>query len=122
MGQSHIDSNMIAKDGTEYIASFAAIKTITTMSGITTISGTTSNFVTASSNVIKASGLGDSSYMQIGAQQYLFVGNANTGATVVAEATALVATPIKGSLYLGRKGNPWYLVSDSEASQVNALG
>ena len=112
MGQSHFKSNYIGFAGTEYIASVAAVK------NITLFEGTDMKVITASANVMKASGLGDSSYIQLGAQQYLFAGNANTEATVIAEATALVATPIKGSLYLGRKGQAFFYTSDTTASPI----
>ncbi len=114
MGQSHFKSNVIGFNGNEYLATFNKVQAT---NGIFT----TANITTASANVVKASGLGDSSYVQIGAQQYIFVGNANTAATVIAEATALVATPIKGSLYLGRKGNAFYCVSDTVASPIQSL-
>lgn len=125
MGKSHFKSNVIGYAGTEYIATMAKVQTgrlITTNATITTLTGvTTSNVVTASQNVARVSGLGDSSYIQLGLQQYLFVGNSNTEATVIAEATALVATPIKGSMYMSRKGNMWFYVSDTQASPVQAL-
>ncbi len=116
MGTSHFKSNVIGYDGTEYLATFAAIKTITTISGVTTL-----NAVTASSNVAKVSGLGDSSYIQLGAEQYLFVGNRSYSASIIAEATALVATPIKGSLYMSRKGNIWCIKTDALASPLGTM-
>ncbi len=110
MGQSHFKSNYIGFAGTEYIASVAAVKNVTLVSGIT-----------ASANYVKASGLGDSSYIQIGQTQRIFVGNANSEATVILEATALVATPIKGSMYMSRKGQLWFYTSDTTASPVGNM-
>ena len=112
MGNSHFKSNYIGFTGNEYIASVAAIK------NVTLFQGTTMNVTTASANVMKASGLSDNSYMQIGAQQYLFVGNSNTEASIIAEALALVATPHKGSLYLGRKGQAYFFTTDAAASPI----
>ena len=60
--------------------------------------------------------------MKLGAQQYMFWGNSNTEATILAEATALQATPIKGSMYLSRKGNMWFMTADDAASPVQSLG
>lgn len=119
MGQSHIDSNIIAKDGTEYIASFAAVKNVTTLSGTNGVF-TTSNQTTASANYLKASGLGDTGYIQIGLTQRIFVGNSNTEAAVIADATALVGTPIKGSMYMSRGGELWFFTSDTTASPAIA--
>ena len=85
---------------------------------VTLFEGTDLKVITASANVMKASGLSDSSYIQIGAQQYLYVGNADTEATVVAEAVALTGTPCKGSLYLGRKGQAWFFTTDAAASPI----
>lgn len=137
MGQSHFKSNIVGFAGTEYIASIANIKSLTGMSvtsldvttatiaglnttslNVTTGTIATLKSTTASANYVKASGLGDSSYMQIGVSQYLFVGNSNTSATVIAEATALVSTPIKGSLYLSRKGAAYIIKTDALASRI----
>ncbi len=93
MGQSHYKSNYIGFAGTEYIASMAAIKTVAS----------------------------DSVYIKLGASQYLLVGNANTEATILAEATSLVGATIVGSMYMSRKGNMWFMVSNTAASPVQAL-
>jgi len=111
MGQSHFKSNFIGKTGNEYIASVAAVKNISAISGTTVTGGT----VTSTGPVIAGN------YMRVGANQYIFAGSVNTGASIVAEATALVATPIKGSMYMSTKGNMWFLVDDSTASPVQSL-
>lgn len=105
MGFSHFKSNVIGKTGNEYIATLAAIKNITAITGTT---------VTGNSVV-------GTSHLKLGTEQYIFQGNANTEATILAEATALVATPIKGSMYMSRKGNLWFYTSDSTASPVQNL-
>lgn len=124
MGNSHFRSDVIALDHTQSIKGFREVKcaTLTATDIVVNTSltapslGITGN---ASANVLKASGLGDSSYIQIGANnQYLFVGPSNTEASVVLEATALVGATIKGSLYLGRKGQAWFMTSDTAASPV----
>jgi hypothetical protein len=121
MGQSHFKSNIIGFAGTEYIASINQIKSMTTL-GVTTANITTANITTASVDYLRATGQGDNSYIKMGAgKQYIFVGNANTEATVIAEATALVATPIKGSMYMSRKGNLWFYPNDTTASPVQSL-
>ena len=113
MGQSHFKSNYIGFAGTEYIASVAAIKNVALLDGITA-----ANIVTASVNVMKVTGAGDNGYIKMGAQQYMFWGGSNSEATVVAEATALVATPLIGSTYMSRKGQMWMYMSDTEASPM----
>jgi hypothetical protein len=90
MGQSHFKSNLIGKNGTEYIASMAAVKTVAN----------------------------DNGYLKIGGSQYLIVGNSNTEATVLAEATALVGATIVGSLYLGRSGQAWFMTTNASASPI----
>ncbi len=77
MGNSHFKSNYIGFAGTEYMASMAAIKNVTQIKGVTglvTVNATitTGNIVTASANVMKVTGLGDNSYVKMGAQQYMF--------------------------------------------------
>jgi len=112
MGQSHFRSNYIGFAGTEYIASVAAIK------NVTLFEGTTMNVTTASANVLKATGAGDDSYIKLGAQQYLFIGNSNMEASVLREASVLVASPFAGSMYLSRKGQMWLYMSDTAASPM----
>lgn len=130
MGNSHFKSNFIGFAGTEYIASVAAIKNLgglsvtsmdVTTATITTVKATTANVTTASANMLKATGLGDSSYIKMGGQQYMFWGNSNTDASVLAEATALVATPLKGSMYASRKGQLWFFKTDAIASPVGVM-
>jgi len=113
MGQSHFKSNYIGFAGTEYIASVAAIKNVALIDGVTAM-----NVTTASANVVKVTGAGDSSYIKLGAQQYMFWGNSNTEASIIREASNLVGTPNKGSMYLSRKGQMWLYMSDTEASPM----
>ncbi len=125
MGTSHFKSNVIGFAGTEYIATMAKIQTgrlITTNATITTLTGVTAaDVVTASVNVMKVSGASDSSYIQLGVSQYLFVGNVSYSASVVAEATALVGATIQGSLYMSRKGDIWYIKSNTLASPIGVM-
>ncbi len=124
MGDSHFRSDVIALNHTQAIKGFRDVKcaTLTATNAVvnTALTAPAVNVAgVASANVLKATGLGDSSYIQIGAtNQYLFVGPSNTEASVVLEATALVGATIKGSLYLGRKGQAWFMTSDTAASPI----
>jgi hypothetical protein len=60
----------------------------------------------------------NSGYITIGTDKYLFSGDATTSAAVVAEATALHATPLKGSIYLGA-GILWGFDSDLTATKID---
>lgn len=97
MGKSHYTSNIIGKNS-NYIASFLSVEASTVKSG---------------------------GYIRIGGNQYLFSGSVlNTGAAVVAAATALVGATVKGSLFSNinaTKGNLWYFVSDTSASKVGGV-
>ena len=117
MGQSHFKSNYIGFAGTEYIASVATIKNVTTITGVTNL-----NVTTASANVLKATGAGDSSYIKLGAQQYLFWGPSNMEASIIREASNLTGTPLKGSMYLSRKGQMWLYMTDAAASPMYEPG
>ena len=121
MGTSHIDSNVAAKDGDETITGFDKLQadevvcgTITaTLVKTPTIKATTS----ASTPIVKAH-----SYIQLGTRQYIFFGNKGTAASAVAAATALVGTPISGSLYMGWRGAKAKLIwifSNTTASPIN---
>ncbi len=126
MGDSHFRSDVIALDHTQIIKGFREIKcaTFTATNAVvnTALTAPAVNVAgAASANIVKATGLGDSSYVQIGVQQYAFVGNSNTGASIVAEATALVATPIKGSTYMSRKGSLWSYTTDSAAVRLGNI-
>jgi len=97
-GTSHVDSSMVAKDGTESITGFATISG-TTLTG----SGTVSGAIVSATN-----------YVKIGDHKYIFNTAYATEASVVLEATAVDAS-IKGSIALG-VGGLWVFVSDSAAS------
>ena len=101
MGDTHWRSNLKGKNGTETISNFA------------TIGGTN---ITASGTVQGAKVVA-TSYLTVGSR-YIFYGDSNTSASIVAEATALVATPIKGSMYMSSTGNVWVYKSDSAASPL----
>ena len=81
--------------------------TITTAS----INNLSANIITASDNIKTIN------YYRIGTNKYIFGGTSTTSPTIVAEATALVATPIKGSLYLGA-GDTWKFNSDTTATKI----
>lgn len=104
MGFSHFKSNVIGNTGNEYIATLAKVQ------------ATAGIFSTLTAPVVAGT-----SYLKVGAAQYIFVGDANTAATIVAEATALVATPIKGSMYMSTQGKFWGYTSDATASPIGAI-
>ena len=99
MGTSHITSNVVAGGQKITVASLNATNLKANTKMTTPIAHATS-------------------YVKIGTAQYIFVGAKNTEASIVAEATALVGTPIKGSLYLSTAGQPWYFKTDSTASPI----
>ena len=86
------------------------------LKGTETITG----FATISADAITSTAaLTSGTYLMIGLQKYIFVGQGVTAnsASIVAVADALVATPIKGSLYLG-DANLWQFDSDVTATKV----
>jgi hypothetical protein len=118
VGNSHIDSNLVAKDGTETVSGFAKVTVasvnatdikIGTKLKVPTIISTTE----ASAPIVRSH-----SYLQLGTNQYMFFGSAGKAATIVAEATALVGTPIKGSTYLSTRGEMWVYTTDAAASPL----
>ena len=120
MGTSHIDSDLVAKNGTETITGFATIgDSSTALVGATVassgaVSGTT---ITGSTGVI------GTTYLKVGSR-YIVSGLAqSTSAAVVALATSLVSTPLAGSLVLNASaGAPglWLLISDTAATRLQA--
>lgn len=111
MGDSHIRSNLKGKLGTETITNFATMG-----DSSTAISGSTVTSAGAvSGTTITGSTYAQAPYLIVGTNKYVFFTNANTAATVLADATALVGTPVKGSLSLGA-GEIWYFPSDTTAS------
>lgn len=110
MGFSHFSSNVVGQTGNEYIATLAKVQATT--GAFATLTGSTSLSVP----IVSAS-----SYVKIGTAQYIFVGDSNTEATIIAEATALVATPIKGSMYMSTQGKFWGYTSDTTASPFGAI-
>ena len=103
MGNSHIDSNLVAKDGNETISGFRSVT-------VATVNAT---------NVVGLTKVKATSYLQLGTNQYMFFGDSGKSATIVAEATALVGTPIKGSLYLSTRGEAWVYTTDAAASPLS---
>jgi len=113
MGDSHYKSNIKGKDGTETISNFASI-TGTALVGSTSLTsaaveGTTS---LTSPKVIA------SSYLTVGTNRYLFFNKADTMASVNYDASALTATPRKGSITLGA-GALWVHTADYAATKAD---
>jgi len=130
MADSHIKSNLVAKNGDETISGFTSIQgdrvtcaTVTataivcggTISASGAISGTTS--ITATTFLKSTTYTHATTYIKIGTKKYIFAGSGATSAAIMAEATALVATPIKGSLYLGA-GVIWKFNADTTATKM----
>jgi hypothetical protein len=128
MGTSHFDSSVAAKGGDETITGFDKFQADDVVCGTLTATKVTVNSdltaptvkatTSASTPIVKAH-----SYIQLGTRQYIFFGNKGTAASAVAAATALVGTPISGSLYMGWRGagkaKLIWITSDSHASPVN---
>jgi len=105
MGQdSHYTSNLRVMD-----YDITGVATITATNA--KISGTLSGCTTASVAVLKAT-----SYVQIGAHQYLLVGS-GAAATTVAKAATAVDASCQGSLYLSSTGVLFIMTSDTAASR-----
>lgn len=82
--------------------------TVSDIADINTLNVTTN----ASANTVRAD-----SYIKIGTNKYILAGNKHFSASIVAEATALLATPYKGSLYMG-DGDVWVFTSDTAATKA----
>ena len=107
MGNSHFKSDIKAKTGAETISGFTSITATTLGGGSVNVSGAISGSgVTVSGNLDAAAGrIAAGTYIQLGtAGQYIFFGtgtNADSAASVLAVASALCGSPLKGSLFLG---------------------
>jgi len=132
LGDSHYKSNLIAKSrginvtgfSTVTVATIAAtnlaVGTNQTVGGTMVVTGRSTSAVAASAPTVHGTTkLHAGSYVKLGTGQYIFFGSSTTSATIVAEATALVGTPIRGSLYLSKgatRGGLYTFVTDSTAS------
>ena len=114
MANSHFTSNVYGSVKVT-VASVNAtnIKVGTKITAPAIVSTTSVSNTSASAPVVKSH-----SYLQLGTNQYLFFGTAGKAATIIAEATALVATPIKGSMYLSARGELWVYTTDAAASPL----
>jgi len=120
MGTSHFTSNVAGNVKITVASVNATNLKIGTKIDVPNISVTTAvttakcnSSTEASSPKVKAH-----SYLQLGTNQYMFFGNSGKSATIVAEATALVATPIKGSIYISTRGELWVYTSNAAASPL----
>jgi len=126
MGTSHIDSDLVAKDGTETITGFATMGDASTaLVGATVVSsGAVSGTTITGSGVIQGTTMiATSAYIKVG-NRYIIQGLAqSTSAAVIALATSLVSTPIGGSLVMNASaGAPglWLIISDTAATRLQA--
>uniref|UniRef100_A0A6M3K0K8 Uncharacterized protein n=1 Tax=viral metagenome TaxID=1070528 RepID=A0A6M3K0K8_9ZZZZ len=124
MADSHIKSNLVAKNGDETISGFTSIQGDRVVCGTLTATAVTcGGAMTAGSSVTSTTFLKSTTYthattyIKIGTKKYIFAGSGATSAAIMAEATALVATPIKGSLYLGA-GVIWKFNADTTATKM----
>jgi hypothetical protein len=101
MGDSHVKSNVVGKNGTESISNFASIGAV----------------ALTSSGAIEGTHITANSYVTVGSR-YIFVGSTGeTSASVVALGSSLVGAASKaGSLYLGTK--LWQFDADSTATKL----
>lgn len=122
MGDSHIRSNLKGKLGTETITGFATMgDSSTALVGATvTSSGAISGTGITGTGALQGATVRATSYITVGTNKYIFFSNSGVEATIISEATALVGTPIKGSLVLA-KDNIWVFRSDTSASTVGAV-
>ena len=127
MGTSHFDSNVVALDGDETITGFARMQADRMQCASLAASAVALDTVAAAVSVTAPALVGStsvttpklvaSSYITVGTNKYIFFGIRTTSATIVAEVTALVATPIKGSLYMG-VGELWGFNADTTATKI----
>jgi hypothetical protein len=126
MGTSHQKSNLAAYDSTVTIRGFATISATTLTGGaITSSSLTVTGDVTVTGSVTSDTVIAsllritkNSSYIRIGDYQMIMFGSKSYEASIIAEATAVNATP-GGSLYLSSGTNSlWVFDSNTTASQV----
>jgi len=112
MGTSHIDSDMVGKDGTETITGFATVGDASTALVGSTVSAAT---VTGTTGVI------GTSYVKV-AGVYLMSGSVgtNTSASILAAAVALVSAPVpKGSMFMNASpGALWVFTATMTAATV----
>jgi hypothetical protein len=101
MGNSHFDSNVLAKNGDETIRGFATISAAA---------------LTATNVTVNTAATG-CTYLKLGAM-YIFSGAKQTEATIVANATKITASA-KGSIYLSSTGGSvWVFRSNTTASVI----
>ena len=100
MGDSHIKSNLIGKNGTETISNFATITA-------TTFVGNLTGDVTGDVNA--------DSYVKIGTNKVIAGGTLVTEASIITALRALSASP--GSLYMGT-ANVWLLDGSNSAATI----
>uniref|UniRef100_A0A6H1ZKG9 Uncharacterized protein n=2 Tax=viral metagenome TaxID=1070528 RepID=A0A6H1ZKG9_9ZZZZ len=129
MGDSHYKSNIVAKVGTETISGFNKV-TVATVTATNLYSNKIIGVTSASAPSMYASSkvrIGTGGYLQMAARQYMFFGAAPNQAGIIAEATNLVGTAVRGSLYLQRTNtigsscNIWFFTSNTVASPVGLI-
>ena len=118
MASSHIRSDLVSEDGSQQITGFAQMQadrmTCATVTATVIKAGT---YVDATTYVKSGTYMQATTYVKVGTKKYIFVGDAATTPAVLAAATALVATPVRGSIYLGA-GSVWIFPSDVTATKM----
>lgn len=137
MGTAHFRSSVVAKAGTETITGFATISATALTGDLTgdvtgditgSVTGTligdvignvTGNVTGDLTGDVTAStvGIAAGKYIKLGSTQYVLFGTLNVEASIVAEATALTATP-QGSLYISDAGYLWIFDGAGTATQL----
>ena len=123
MGTSHQRSNLVGLNGTETIRGFATISA--TALACTTITGDLTGDVTGDvTGSVDGDKIKCTSYIQLGAEQYIFFGSETTEASIVAAATLLsmagdaANATVIGSLYLGTDGYLWIFDANTTATKL----
>jgi hypothetical protein len=106
MGDTHFTSNILANSDYSSLS----------ISGFNSISATSLSGNITSDTSVKVSS--ESGYFALGDHVGIFCGGLGVEASIVAAATALIASPI-GSLYLNTDGDGlWYFDSNTTATNV----
>jgi len=136
MGTSHQRSNLVGLLGTETIRGFATVSATAiagTTGAFTTITGdltgavagnVTGNITGNVTGSVDGNKIKCTSYIQLGAEQYIFFGAETTEASILAAATLLsmagdaANATLIGSLYVGLDGYMWIFDANTTATKL----
>ena len=132
MGTSHLRSVILGKAGTETIRGLATVSAtaiIGTTGAFTTLTGDLTGGVTGDvtgdlTGSVDGNKIKCTSYIQLGAEQYIFFGAETTEASILAAATLLsmagdaANATLIGSLYVGTDGYLWIFDANTTATKL----